>query len=330
MKFKEIIGIDVSKNQIDVYQHSEKIYNQFANGKTGFKKMLQWLWQHINASKEEVLFAFEHTGLYSLNLSIFLDENHYNFTIIPGLELKRSLGISRGKDDKVDAKRLAEYAYEKQEKLRLYQMPSKTLLKVKRLLSYRESLTKQKAGFLARLKEYQSFLEPEEEEVLFKSHHEGITFFEQQIQKIDDELYGLIKKDEQLYFQYKLINTIKGVGHQTALIMIVLTNGFTQFSNWRKFASYAGTAPFPNESGKFKGKSKISHLANKRIKTLLSCCASTAIQHNPEMRMYFQNRIAENKNEMCTLNIIRNKLLARIFAVVKRGTPYVETYGYAA
>lgn len=127
-----------------------------------------------------------------------------------------------------------------------------------------------------------------------------------------------------------MINSIKGIGPQTALMMIVLTNGFTKFDTWRKFASYSGTAPFPNESGLFKGKTKTSPLANKRIKALLSCCASSAKQYNPEMKMYYQRRVVEGKNEMSTLNIIRNKLIARAFAVVKRDTPYVDTLGFAS
>lgn len=59
-------------------------------------------------------------------------------------------------------------------------------------------------------------------------------------------------------------------------------------------------------------------------------CASTAIQHNPEMKQYYENRIQKGKNSMSTLNIIRNKLLARIFAVIIRDTPYVDIYKYAA
>jgi transposase len=154
--------------------------------------------------------------------------------------------------------------------------------------------------------------------------------FNEEIKKVEKELYRLIKADEKLAQQFSLIKTIKGVGPQTALVMIVLTNEFTLFDKWRKFASYAGTAPFSNESGTFKGKAKISHLANKRIKTLLSCCATSAIQFNPEMKMYYQRRVAEGKNQMSTLNIIRNKILARIFVVVQRGTPYVDTYKFAA
>lgn len=59
-------------------------------------------------------------------------------------------------------------------------------------------------------------------------------------------------------------------------------------------------------------------------------CAISAIQHNPEMKQYYEKRILEGKNKMSTINIIRNKLIARIFAVVKRQTPYVNTMKFAA
>ena len=48
------------------------------------------------------------------------------------------------------------------------------------------------------------------------------------------------------------------------------------------------------------------------------------------MKAYYQNRIAQGKNKMSTINIIRNKILARVFPVVKRGTPYLDTMKYAA
>ena len=129
----------------------------------------------------------------------------------------------------------------------------------------------------------------------------------------------------------RLIISIKGVGKQTALFMIVYTHGFTKFKNWRKFASYCGIAPFPNLSGtSIRGRTKVSNLANKKIKSLFDLCAKSAIQHNPEMKAYYYGRLDEGKNKMSTINIIRNKLLARIFAVVERQTPYVDTMKYAA
>lgn len=150
MNFKAFIGIDVSKSHLDVFIRRPGLHAKFNNNEAGFKKMLVWIEQHIDCALEEVLFAFEHTGLYSLPLSLFLHERGYRFTLLPGLELKKSMGISRGKNDKGDAKRIAEYAYEKREKIKLYQMPSDTLLKLKRLLSYRERLVKERAAFKGR------------------------------------------------------------------------------------------------------------------------------------------------------------------------------------
>lgn len=125
--------------------------------------------------------------------------------------------------------------------------------------------------------------------------------------------------------------SIKGVGSQTALFMIVTTNGFTKFASWRKFASYCGIAPFPNTSGtSIRGRTKVSNLANKKIKSLFDMCAKSAIQNNPEMKIFYHRRLEQGKNKMSTINIIRNKLLSRIFATIKRQTPYVDVLKYAA
>lgn len=141
----------------------------------------------------------------------------------------------------------------------------------------------------------------------------------------------IIRKNERLGKLYRLTTGIKGVGPQTAMFVMVHTNGFTKFGEARKFASYCGIAPFPNSSGtSIRGRTRVSHLANKKIKGLLDLCAKVAIRHNPEMKRYYQRRIDEGKNKMSTLNIIRNKLLARAFAVAKRGTPYVDLMKYAA
>ncbi len=158
-----------------------------------------------------------------------------------------------------------------------------------------------------------------------------ISYLTKQIDNVENEMDDIIRRDEQLNEMYKLINSIKGVGPQTTLFMIVYTNGFTKFKNWRKFASYCGIAPFPNSSGSsIKGRTKVSHLANKKIKSLFDLCAKSAIQHNREMKNYYERRIEKGKSKMSTINVIRNKLLSRIFAVVERKTPYVNFMKYAA
>lgn len=293
--------------------------------------MLKWVNKNNPFCEDETIFIFEHTGLYSHQLAVFLTEQHIPFILVPGLEVKRSLGISRGKNDKIDAKKIAKYAYEKREELQTYIMPSTQLISLKSLLSLRVRLVKQRAGYKASLKEQKRVLIKKENKVLLESQKKIIKYLTKQIDTIEKEMDDIINKNDSLKAIYKLIISIKSVGPQTALFMIVYTNAFTKFAKWRKFASYVGTAPFQNSSGtSIRGKTKVSNLAYKRIKSLLDQCAKSAIQHNPEMKIFYQKRIEEGKNEMSTINIIRNKILARIFAVVQRGTPYVDTMRYAA
>jgi len=331
MKFNDVIGIDIGKLSNEAFIYSCQLDLSFENSVKGFKKLINWVIKSSNQKTESILFAFEHTGIYSFPLSCFLTENKINYTIIPGLEIKKSLGIQRGKNDKIDAKKIALFAYRRKGEITPYKLPPKEFLKIRKLLSLREKLVKQRAGYEATLKENKQFLIKKDNLALFNVHEKMINELNKQISITDSELQVIVDKNEYIKKMYQLITSIKCVGPQTALFIIVFTNGFTLFKNYRKFASYAGIAPFPYQSGiSIKGRTKISHLANKKMKALLSSCATSAINHNPEMKIYFERRIEEGKSRQSTLNIVRNKLLARIFAVVERGTPYVNTYGFAS
>lgn len=331
MKFNVFVGIDVSKSTIDVWIRSLGLHMVFSNNSDGFQSMVEWVMDCLGPmAHEQILFGLEHTGLYSELLIDFLDSNNLSFTVIPGLELKKSLGIRRGKSDKADSKDIAEYLYEKKEKVKLFKKPSKNLERISKLSSYRERMVKERAAYKARLGEHLNIFPSEELEVYIRSHKDVIDCFDQQIEKIQVEIERLVSEDRELSRQYGLVKSIKGIGPQTAIMLIVLTKGFTAFQNARKFASYSGIAPFPNQSGTHMGRTRTSKLANKRIKSLLTMCAGVAIQYNTEMKVYYERRIKDGKNKMSTMNIIRNKLVARAFAVIERGTDYVDTLKYAA
>ena len=331
MQILDTVGIDMSKLNFDVRIYSTQNYAQFENSKKGFKKMISWAYKNSSFAQENIFFVLEHTGLYSHQISVYLTDNKVYFALVPGLEIKRSLGLSRGKDDKVDATNIAKYAYRLRDEIKPYKMPSEQIQSLKRLLSLRDRLVKQRAGFKSSLREQSQILIKKENHILFKSQEKMINYLTKQIEILEKELMEIIESDETLNNQFKLIISIIGVGMQTALFMIAYTHAFTKFDNWRKFASYCGTAPFPNQSGtSIRGKTKVSNLANKRIKSLLDLCAKCAIQRNQEMKTYYDKRIDEGKNKMSTINIIRNKLLSRIFAVVNRSTPYVDMMKYAA
>ena len=329
MDIKEVIGIDVSKNFNEARIHTNQKLIEFENNIKGFRAFEKWVLNNVECHKSQIMFAFEHTGLYSYPMSVYFTEKRYSYIVIPGLELKRSMGITRGKDDKIDAKRIATYAYEKRSELKPYELPQEEIVQIKRLLSLREKLVKQRAGYKGTIGEFKIFLKRKDNKMLFDVHEKMIKELTKQIEKVEKNSDDIIKNDQQIKQMYKLITSIKGVGPQTALFLIVYTDKFTKFDNWRKFASYCGIAPFPNRSGiSIRGKTKVSNLANKKIKSLLDQCAKTSIQHNPEMKLYYEKRVKIGKPKMCTINVIRNKILSRIFAVVKRGTPYVNTMGY--
>ena len=331
MKIKDTIGIDISKLTFDVRIHSNQDYRIFENSIKDFKELTRWVFKSSKFSRDEILFVFEHTGLYSFELSVYLSKKNIPFVLVPGLEIKRSLGITRGKDDKVDATKIALYAYRLRNEIKPTELPLENIMALKCLLSLRERLVKQRAGYKSSLKEQERVLVKNENKILFDLQEKTISFLSKQIDKVEKEMNDIIKKNAQLCQIYDLIMSIKGVGTQTALFMIAYTNAFTKFKNARKFASYCGIAPFPNSSGtSIRGKTKVSHLANKKVKCLLDLCAKSAIQFNPEMKEYYEKRIKIGKNKMSTINIIRNKLLARIFAVVERKTNYINLMKYAA
>lgn len=331
MKIKQTIGIDISKLTFDVRIHSNQCYKVFENSPKGFKELLKWIEKNNPIPKEQTLFVLEHTGIYSEQISLFFDQNNINFALIPGLEIKKSLGISRGKDDKVDATKIALYGYRLRDEIKPYKLPTKSVNQLKRLLTLRERLVKQRAGHKLTLKEQKRIYIRKDNKLLLETQEKMIKFLNKQIRGIELEMSDIIKSNKQLKQQHKLITSIKGVGNQTALFMIVTTNGFTKFASWRKFASYCGIAPFPNSSGtSIRGKTKVSNLANKKLKSLFDLCAKSAIQNNPEMKIYYNRRIEQGKNKMSTINIVRCKLLARIFATINRQTPYIDTLKYAA
>lgn len=331
MKIKDVIGLDVSKSTLDCFIHQAEKQGVFGNTPQEIFQMIQWSLDNSAVDKQNLLFVFEHTGLYSYQLAQCLWEKGCNYREVPALEIKRSLGLVRGKSDKADAKRIALYGYRTREEAKPSLKPDSSLARLKRLISMRKKLVAQRAGHIVTLTEQRRVLAEDEDSILFQVQEHLIQVLDQQIVIIEIELNTLISQDLHLQRLYQLLISIKGIGPVTARFLIASTLGFTRFKTWRKYASYCGIAPFPNRSGtSLKGKTKVSHLANKEGKALLSLCAGTAIQNNPEMKAYYRRRIEKGKNKMSTLNVVRNKLLARAFAVVERDSPFVNTMKYAS
>ncbi len=331
MEFKSIIGIDVSKHTLDAVLYENGIYHQFQNSKQGFGQLVKWAANAKESDKTKQLFCFEHTGLYSLPLSIFLAENNLYFCVVPALEIKRSLGMQRGKSDRIDARSIARYAYLHRDELTPSPKPSSTLLSLQHLISLRRRMVKQRSGFMAVMSEQKKFLETADNKVLFQVQKDMIDQLNLSIIQTETEINKLITNDEQLNEYYQLIITVKGVGLVLATHLLVYTQCFTRFNTWRQFACYCGVAPFERQSGiSIRAGKHVNHMANKKVKTLLNLSAWSAILCDPQLKEYYSKRVMSGYSKMSTINVIRNKILSRVFAVAKRKTPYVVLGNYAA
>ena len=96
--------------------------------------------ESIKLALGQCFFAMEHTGWYTLELCCFLQDQQLGFALYSPLHLKRSLGLARGKNDRVDAQRIAHYAFLHRHELTPTLLPSASLLKLKNLFAFRERL----------------------------------------------------------------------------------------------------------------------------------------------------------------------------------------------
>jgi transposase len=292
--------------------------------------MLKWVVKS-GLSVNQVRFCAENTGLYSHALTEFMTSQGLHFSLIPALEIKRSLGISRGKEDQLDAGRIAQYAYLRRDILEDYVPLSPALQELKKLVRFRRKLVRDLQGYSVTISESAGVLKKKDHMVYFKGHQAMATEAKKQIAIVEKEIERLIYCDKELFSMYQLLRSVSGIGPVIAPLLITYTDGFKRFKTWRQFACYVGIAPFPFRSGtSINGRNKVSHLANKELKSLIFLAASSAIQSDPDLRAYYQARISEGKSRMSTLNIIRNKIIARVFVVVHRQIPYVKLKSFAA
>lgn len=322
MKVIHIIGADISKKTIDLFCHGLNCHLKIQNNVNGFTKLQAWLTQLGLRSPFIVL---EYTGYYSFHFETFLHQHKIRFSKVSALAIKRSLGLVRGKTDKVDAKRIAQFGYEKKGGLRLETLTEPVLQRLQVLNSTRHLLVKQRAALLCAVKEFGQILAQNDR--VIQGQLEVIEALTKQIKGLEKELKQILSQSVAINNNFKLLVSIKGVGLIVAIATLIKTKNFTVFTNRKKFSCYCGSAPFEHSSGTSIQKgTRISHLADKTMKTLLTQSARTAIQHDPELREYYQRRTQLGKSKKSTMNVVRNKLIHRMFAVIKRQTPYENRF----
>lgn len=326
------LGIDVSKSTLDVALVKAGTVikeEQIENDKASLRRFLFGLRQECNLALEDLVVCMEHTGIYNYRALEVLHKAKVKVCLEPALHIKQSMGMTRGKDDRVDARRIAQYAYKSREQLAIWQPKRAVFQKLQALLSLRERLIKAKTQLEIPLQESAGYVDPSIVKSMKASSQPVIKAIKKELKELESRISTLIQEDEAVKKQHGYITSVPGVGDITALNLIIRTEGFTRIKEPKQFACYAGVAPFKHQSGSsIRGKTRVSKLANMTMKKLFHLAAMSAIQCSDEMSVFYQRKLSEGKNKMSVINAVRNKLISRVFACVKQERNYEKNYIY--
>lgn len=324
MNYAHYVGIDVSKEKLDVtvISHQGTVEQQviLENTPNSWRK---WI-KRSSLPPDQTLFCLEPTGHYSnITVAVLLEANAFVWIATPS-DIRNSIGLQRGKNDKIDALRIAQYAYRFNDKARLVQQNEMERQGLQQLLSQRELLIKDRAKYVTQIRDYKGRISKEVYATISKTNCTIIKQLDKAIEKLEGLLEEKINAIPELKEQYELLQSIPGVGKVLSQTLLVMTNGFQRFNDARALACHAGIAPFEYTSGSsVRGKSRISHRSNKRLKSLLHMAAISSIRTQGDFKTYYERKVAEGKSKMSVINAVRNKIIHRVFAVLKRKSVYL-------
>jgi len=308
-------GIDISHLVFDVTDSNGNYY-QFKNTSLGFKKFLKLLDSNSHC-------VMEATGYYHYQLAYYLLESSIKVSVENPLAVKRfiQMKLSKIKTDKSDSKLICEYA--KQVELKLWQGNSKhqtECLQMTRLLSV---YTKQSTMLKNKLHGEAVLGNPSK--VVLSSLKRSLKHIQKEIKTLELKLLVLVKQVHQDILTR--IKSIPGIGDKTAVMLVVLTDGFDRFTSGSELCSYAGLTPIIRKSGSsVNGRSRISKIGNQKLRNLLFMCSFNACKYNKACREIYERIVAKGKSKKLALIAVCNKLLKQAFAIAKSGLIYDDSY----
>lgn len=326
MKFNWFVGIDVSKNTLDITvlkSNQQILFKQIENSVKQLKAFLKEL-KSEGVILSESLICMEHTGIYCTPVVEVAEKMSLNLWLENATQIKLSIGMQRGKNDKVDSGRIAEYAYRNQDKALLRQPERDAMKKLKELNLARTRLMQMSKSLQTISKEKDHYKSKSTFSANFKL---TLKALKEDLKKVETEIKVIIQADQRLKELFNIVQSVKGIGPVVTLNMILTTNEFKDITDPKKYACYAGVAPFEHSSGtSVRKRTHVSRKANMRVKSMLHMAALVAIQSNKEITEFYERKIKQGKAKMNVINAVRNKLIHRVFACVRDNRKYEYIY----
>lgn len=311
-------GIDISKLFFDVaiLQADCFTYYKLSNDLDGFKALLKLL-----PSDSQVV--MEASGPYYLQLACFLYDAGVAVSVINPLVIRRfsQMRMSRAKTDKKDAKMIAEYG--RTEQPDLWQRPEQHVITLQQTEALLARLQTEQTALINQLESFNS------SGMLVKHLRKEISAELQHKERLIKKLTKQMEQIAQVHYSDMLANlkSIPGLGRKTAMMLTVLSGGFSRFDGYRKLSSYIGMCPRIFESGtSVKGKARICKMGMSRIRATLYVCSWSAARCNKACRELYERLLAKGKAKKLALIAVANKLLKQAFAIAKQQTKYQENY----
>jgi len=308
-------GLDISHLVFDVTD-SQGNYYQFKNTISGFKKFVKLL--DINSHC-----VMEATGYYHYQLAYYLQEEGVKVSVENPLSVKRfiQMKLSKIKTDKSDSKLICEYA--KHVELKLWKGNSKHQLECLQMTRLLTVYTKQSTMLKNKLHGEAVLGNPSK--AVVSSLKRNLKQVQKEMKTIEDKLLVLVKAAHQEVLTR--LKSIPGIGPKTAVMLVVLTDGFDRFTSGSELCSYAGLTPVIRQSGSsVKGRPRISKIGNQKLRNLLFMCSFNACKYNHACKAIYERLVAKGKSKKLALIAVCNKLLKQAFAIAKSGLTYDNNY----
>ena len=308
MNSEAYIGVDVSKDLLDLKVLPSNEAQQFYNDDPGVKKLITFV-----KKIDPQLIVFESTGGLEMLAVSSLIENHVPVVVINPRQV-RDFSKATGrlaKTDTIDAETIARFARDIRPEVR----PIKD--EHTQLLSALNARRRQIVDMLVAEKN-RLYTAPKTN---IKSIQKHIQWLEKSLEDINKDIDRTIKKSPTWRENDSILQSFKGVGPVvSATLMCDLPELGTL--NRKKIAALVGVAPLNCDSGRFRGRRRIKGgRANVRRKLYMAAVAS--LRHNPMMKDFYDRLIYAGKPPKVALTACMRKILTILNAMMKNRSYWI-------
>lgn len=329
---KHTAGIDIGKTELVAtymvmlsdQRQVKRGQKKFKNTAKGVQVFLDWLKKQNKKAGELICpIVMEATGVYYENLAYFLYKKDYQVHVLLPNQTKaygKSLNV-KTKNDSVDSITLAKMGIERSN-LRIWKPASPQMRTLQKLTRHRARLVQEKTRIKNHLSAEKSSFKPNQ--IVIKQLTQQIKQLEKMLKRLELTIRIEVEKDPELLRKIENIEVLKGLAFTTIVTIIAETNGFELFKNIRQLISYSGYDVVQNESGSFKGKTRISKKGNKHIRRALHMPSLSVVKWNPDSPFeQLYKRVYERTNiKLKGYIAVQRKMLCIIYTLFKNDQSY--------